>query len=182
MLKFWSKSILRIDIIYKTGVKNSQQNIKIDKITINMSLKSIVDSPKTILYPLISTKLITNQTPTVCKAKKSIALLKLRKGMLVGTKVTLRREVALNFLSLFIVTILPNNKDFKFYNLNNKGCLSVGLKNLFIFPQLSLLYDRLPKDMVGVMNINLNTKSKEYSKLFFTGMSIPMYRHTFNTS
>jgi large subunit ribosomal protein L5 len=173
MIKFWSKSILRIDTIYKIGIKNSQQNIKIDKITINMSLKSIVDSPKTILYPLISTKLITNQTPTVCKAKKSVALLKLRKGMLVGTNVTLRKEVALNFLALFIVVVLPNNKDLKFYNLNDKGCLCVGLKNLFIFPQLSLFYDRLPKDMIAVMNVNLNIKNKGYSKLFYTGISIP---------
>jgi len=172
MIKFWSKSILRIDSIYKTNIDNSQQTITIDKITINMCLKSIIDEPKTILYPLISTKLITNQNPIVCKAKKSIALLKLRKGMLTGTKVTLRKDVAFNFLNLFIFVILPNNKEFKFYNLNNKGCLSIGLKNLFVFPQLSSFYDRFPKDITGTINVNLNVKNKQCSLLFYTGLLI----------
>ena len=172
MIKFWSRSILRIDSIYKTNINNSQQNIKIDKITINMCLKSIIDEPRNILYPLISTKLITNQNPSVCKAKKSIASLKLRKGMITGVKVTLRKDSALNFLSLFVFVILPNNKEFNFYNLNNKGCLSIGIKNLFAFPQLNSLYDRFPKDMTGTINIDLNTKNKQYCFLFYTGLLI----------
>ena len=102
MIKFWSKSIIRIDSIYKININNSQQSIKLDKITINMCLKSIIDEPKAVLYPLITTKLITNQSPTICKAKKSIALLKLRKGMLTGVKVTLRKDIAFNFLLKYI--------------------------------------------------------------------------------
>lgn len=172
MIKFWSKSILRIDSIYKTNINNSQQSIKIDKITINMCLKSIVDEPKTILYPLITTKLITNQNPTVCKAKKSIALLKLRKGMLTGVKVALRKDSAFNFLNLFVFVILPNSKEFKFYNSNDKGCLSIGLKNLFAFPQINSFYDRFPKDITGTININLNIKNKNYCLLFYTGLLI----------
>ena len=172
MINFWSKSILRIDSIYKTNINNSQQSVKIDKIIINMCSKSIIDEPKMILYPLITTKLITNQTPIVCNAKKSIALLKLRKGMLTGTKATLRRSVAFNFLNLFIFIILPTNKEFDFYNVNNAGCLSIGLKDLFIFPQLSPFYDRFPKDMRGTINVNVNTKSKQYSLLFYTGLHI----------
>jgi large subunit ribosomal protein L5 len=174
MIKFWSTSILKTDSVYKINLKNCQQTIGIDKITINMCLKSIVEDPKTILYPLITTKLITNQTPVVCKAKRSIALLKLRKGMLTGTKVTLRKEVACNFLTLFISLILPNNKEFKFFNLNNKGCLSIGLKNLFAFPQLNSFYDRFPKDMTGTINITANIKKKEYSLLLYTGLLIPL--------
>lgn len=174
MINFWSKSILRIDAIYKTGINNSQQSIKINKITINMSLKSIIDEPKTILYPLIATKLITNQTPTVCKAKKSIALIKLRKGMLTGTKITLRKNVALNFLDFFVFVILPSHKEFKFYNINNIGCLSIGLKDLFIFPQLSSFYDRFPKDITGTINVDVNFKNKKYSSLFYTGLLISL--------
>ena len=172
MIKFWSKSIIRIDSIYKININNSQQSIKLDKITINMCLKSIIDEPKAVLYPLITTKLITNQSPTICKAKKSIALLKLRKGMLTGVKVTLRKDIAFNFLNLFIFVILPNSKEFKFYNLNDKGCLSIGLKNLFVFPQLSPFYDRFPKDITGTININLNVKNKKYCFLFYTGLLI----------
>ena len=172
MIKFWSKSILRIDSIYKTNISNSQQSIIIDKITINMCLKSIIDEPKAVLYPLIATKLITNQNPTICKAKKSIALLKLRKGMLTGVKVTLRKDIAFNFLNLFIFVILPNNKESKFYNLNNKGCLSIALKNLFAFPQLSSFYDKFPKDMTGTINVDLNIKNKQYCFLFYTGLLI----------
>ena len=172
MINFWSKSILRIDSIYKTSISNSQQSIKIDKITINMSLKSIIDEPKTILFPLIATKLITNQTPTLCKAKKSIAVMKLRKGMLTGTKIMLRKNAALNFLDLFVFIILPNHKDFKFYNVNNVGCLSIGIKDLFIFPQLSSFYDRFPKDIKGTINVNVNLKNKEYNSLFYSGLLI----------
>jgi ribosomal protein L5 len=94
--------------------------------------------------------------------------------MLTGTKVTLRKEVACNFLTLFISLILPNNKEFKFFNLNNKGCLSIGLKNLFAFPQLNSFYDRFPKDMTGTINITPNIKKKEYSLLFYTGLLIPL--------
>ena len=61
MIRFWCKSVLRVDSIYKINLSNSQKSIKIDKITINMCLKSIIDDPKTILYPLISTRLRTNQ-------------------------------------------------------------------------------------------------------------------------
>jgi hypothetical protein len=109
MIRFWSKSILRVDTIYKINISNSQQSIKIDKITINMCFKSIINEPKTILYPLIATKLITNQNPTVCKAKKSIALLKLRKGMLTSTKVTLRKETPL--IQVIDKPILPLEKE-----------------------------------------------------------------------
>lgn len=135
-----------------------------------MCLKTIVDEPKTILYPFISTKLITNQTPTVCKAKKSIAILKLRKGMLTGTKVTLRKSAAFNFLNMYVFVICPNNKDIKTHKLNNKGCLSIELKNLFVFPQLSIFYDRFPKNITGTINIDLKIKNNQYSTLFYTGL------------
>ncbi len=172
MINFWSKSVLRIDSIYKTNINNSQQSIKIVKITINMCFKSIIDEPKTILYPFMATKLITNQTPAVCKARKSIALLKLRKGMLTGTKVTLRKNVAFNFLDLFVFIVLPSHKEFRFYNVNNTGCLSIGIKSLFAFPQLSPFYDRFPKDISGTININVNNKNKKYNFLFYTGLLI----------
>lgn len=170
MIKFWCNSILRVDSIYKANLSNSQQNTKIEKITINMRLKSIIDEPRTILYPLIGTKLITNQTPTICKAKKSIASLKLRKGMLIGTKVTLRKNTAFNFLATFIFIILPSNKEFNICRLNNKGCLSMDLKNIFVFPQLNTFYERFPKSVSSTINIDLKIKNKNYSSLFFTGI------------
>jgi large subunit ribosomal protein L5 len=170
MIKFWCNSILRIDSIYKIHISNSQQNTSLEKITINMCLKSIIDEPKTILYPLLGTRLITNQTPTVCKAKKSIALLKLRKGMLTGTKVTLRKNTAFNFLNMFVFIICPNNKEFKTHKLNNKGCLSIEVKNLFIFPQLTIFYERFPKNITTTINIDLKIKNKQYCSLFYTGL------------
>lgn len=170
MIKFWCSSILRIDSIYKINISNSQENVSVEKITINMCLKSIIDEPKTILYPLIGTKLITNQVPTVCKAKKSIAFLKLRKGMLTGTKVTLRKNTAFNFLNMFVFIVWPNNKEFKIHRLNNKGCLSIELKNLFAFPQLNIFYERFPKNITSTINIDLKIKNKQISSLFYTGL------------
>jgi len=112
-LKSWHTNIFKIDSIYKANFVNSLQIPKIDKITINISSKSIIENPKSILYYVIGLKLISNQNPIICKAKKSIALFKIRKGMIIGSKVTLRNKFSYNFLSLFIPLVLPNLKKLK---------------------------------------------------------------------
>jgi large subunit ribosomal protein L5 len=172
-LKSWHKNILKIDSVYKANFVNSLQIPKIDKITINISSKSIIENPKSILYYVIALKLISNQNPIICKAKKSIALFKIRKGMIIGTKVTLRNEFSYNFLSLFIPLVLPNLKKLKSFSVT-KGSLSIGIRELLIFPQLNEYYDRFPKNISGIINISLDTQKTELSKIVFSSFQIPI--------
>jgi len=172
-LKSWHKNIFKIDSVYKANFVNSLQIPKIDKITINISSKSIIENPKSILYYVIALKLISNQNPIICKAKKSIALFKIRKGMIIGTKVTLRNEFSYNFLSLFIPLVLPNLKKLKSFSVT-KGSLSIGIRELLIFPQLNEYYDRFPKNISGIINISLDTQKTELSKIIFSSFQIPI--------
>jgi len=172
-LKSWYTNIFKIDSIYKANLINSLQIPKISKTTINISSKSIIENPKSILYYVISLKLITNQNPTICKAKKSIALFKIRKGMIIGSKVTLRNEFSYKFLSLFIPLVLPNLKKLKSFNVT-KGSLSIGVKELVNFPQLNEYYDKFPKNMSGIISISLNTQKTKFSKITFSSFQLPI--------
>ena len=172
-LKSWHTNIFKIDSIYKANFVKSLQIPKIDKITINISSKSIIENPKSILYYVIGLKLISNQNPIICKAKKSIALFKIRKGMIIGSKVTLRNKFSYNFLSLFIPLVLPNLKKLKSFNVT-KGSLSIGIRELLIFPQLNEYYDRFPKNISGIINISLDTQKTELSKITFSSFQIPI--------
>ncbi len=172
-LKSWHTNILKIDSIYKASFINSLQIPKINKVVINISSKSIIENPKSILYFVIALKLISNQSPIICKAKKSIALFKIRKGMIIGSKVTLRNEFSYNFLSLFIPLVLPNLKRLKPLNVT-KGSLSIGIRELLIFPQLNEYYDKFPKNMSGIINISLDTQKTKLSKMVFSSFQLPI--------
>jgi large subunit ribosomal protein L5 len=173
-IKTWSNNILKIDSIYKMNVSNSFEIPEIKNITLNICSRSIIEDPKTVLYSITALKLITNQKPITCKAKKSVAVFKLRKGVLVGAKVTLRKKEVYNFLTLFILLILPNMKEFKPCKVNNSASLSIGIKDLLVFPQLSNYYDKFPKNISGIININLSKKNPNLSNILLTGYQIPM--------
>ena len=172
-LKLWYQNIIKVDSIYKMNILNSLQLPKIESIGINICSQSIIDDPKSILYYVLALKLITNQSPTICKAKKSVALFKIRKGVLIGAKTTLRNDSLYNFLNLFLFLILPNLKDSKSYKLN-KGSLSIGIKDLLVFPQLSKYYDKFPKSLTAIINLNIGTKNRELSKFIFSSIQLPI--------
>lgn len=172
-LKSWHKNILKVDSIYKANFTNSLQLPKVNKVVINISSRSIIENPKSILYFVIALKLISSQSPIICKAKKSIALFKIRKGMIIGTKVTLRNEPSYNFLTLFIPLVLPNIKRLKAFNVT-KGSLSIGIKELLMFPQLNECYDKFPKNMSGIINISVDTKETKLSKMIFSSLQLPI--------
>lgn len=172
-LKSWYLNILKTDFIYKTNFLNPLQIPKINNTNININSKSIIENQKSILYSIIALKLISNQNPTINKAKKSIAVLKIRKGTLIGSRVTLRKKPSYNFLSLFIFLVMPNIKAIK--NLNvTKGSLSIGIKNLLVFPQLNECYDRFPNNINCIVNINCNIDNIQLSKILFSGFQIPI--------
>nr|YP_010577906.1 ribosomal protein L5 [Cryptomonas pyrenoidifera]UZP15126.1 ribosomal protein L5 [Cryptomonas pyrenoidifera] len=173
ILKSWYQRVIRVDSVYKINISNSLQLPKISHATLNICSKSIVEDPKSILYFMIALKLITCQVPIVCKAKKSIATFKIRKGILLGSKVTLRNNSLSNFLNLFIFLVLPNVKELKSYKLT-KGCLSIGISDLLIFPQLAKYYDKFPKNITCIVNLNINTRDESFSRYLFTSLQLPV--------
>ena len=171
--KVWFDNILRIDFIYKRRYLNVFKIPKINTINLSICSKLIIDNPKMVTLFIIAAKLITNHKPLVCKAKKSIALLKLRKGMLVGVKVILRKSIAYNFLTLLNLLVLPNIKNLRFNKINDKGSLSIGIKDLLVFPQLNIYYDKFPKEMSCIININGINKDLNSLRMLFTGLQLP---------
>ena len=93
--------------------------------------------------------------------------------MIIGSKVTLRNKFSYNFLSLFIPLVLPNLKNLKAFNVT-KGSLSIGIRELLIFPQLNEYYDKFPKNMSGIINISLDTQKTELSKMIFSSFQLPI--------
>ena len=132
---------------------------KLEKITINMGLGEAKDNPKIMETAVQELALITGQRPVVTKARKSIANFKLREGMSVGAKVTLRGDNMYIFADKLFNIALPRVRDFKGVNRNSfdgRGNYSLGIKEQLIFPEI--IYDQV--DMIKGMNIVFTTTAK----------------------
>lgn len=128
-------------LMEKFGYKNVMQIPKLEKIVINMGLGSGKDNPKVIKAAVDELATITGQAPVVTKAKKSVANFKVREGMSVGAKVTLRGERMYEFLDRFISISLPRVRDFRGVNPNSfdgRGNYTLGIKEQLIFPEINI--------------------------------------------
>lgn len=146
-------------LMKKFGYKSVMQIPKLEKIVINVGCGEARDNPKVLEAVISDISQITGQKPVVCKAKKSVANFKLREGMNVGVKVTLRGERMYEFLDRFFNIALPRVRDFRGINPNSfdgRGNYSVGIKEQLIFPEID--YDKV--DKVRGMDINLTTTAK----------------------
>ncbi len=146
-------------LMKKFGYKSVMQIPKLDKIVVNVACGEARDNPKIIEAVVADISLITGQKPVVCKAKKSVANFKLREGMSVGVKVTLRGDRMYEFLDRFFNIALPRVRDFRGINPNSfdgRGNYSVGIKEQLIFPEID--YDKI--DKVRGMDISLITTAK----------------------
>lgn len=146
-------------LMKKFGYKSVMQIPKLDKIVVNVACGEGRDNPKIIEAVVADISLITGQKPVVCKAKKSVANFKLREGMNVGVKVTLRGDRMYEFLDRFFNIALPRVRDFRGINPNSfdgRGNYSVGIKEQLIFPEID--YDKI--DKVRGMDISLITTAK----------------------
>jgi large subunit ribosomal protein L5 len=143
----------------KFKYKNVMEVPKLEKITINMGLGEAKDNPKIMETAVQELALITGQRPVVTKARKSIANFKLREGMSVGAKVTLRGDNMYIFADKLFNIALPRVRDFKGVNRNSfdgRGNYSLGIKEQLIFPEI--IYDQV--DMIKGMNIVFTTTAK----------------------
>ena len=146
-------------LMEKFGYKNPMQVPKLEKITINMGLGDAKDNAKLMEGAVEELALISGQRPVVTKAKKSVANFKVRTGMSVGTKVTLRGENMYVFADKFFNIVLPRVRDFRGVSKNSfdgRGNYSMGLKEQSIFPEI--VYDRI--DKVKGMNVIFTTSAK----------------------
>ena len=143
----------------KFGYKSIMQVPKLEKIVINMGVSDVKDNSKALRRSNGRFELIAGQKPIVTKAKKSIAAFKLREGMNIGCKVTLRSTKMYDFATKFFNVALPRVRDFKGVNPNSfdgRGNYNMGVKEQIIFPEIE--YDKI--DKVRGMDIVFVTTAK----------------------
>ena len=159
----------------KFQYKNNMEVPKLEKITINMGLGEAKDNPKMMETAVAEIALITGQRPVVTKAKKSVANFKVRQGMPVGAKVTLRGENMYEFADKFFNIALPRVRDFKGVSKNSfdgRGNYSMGIKEQLIFPEIN--YDKV--DKIKGMNIVFTTTAKtdEEAAALLSALGMPL--------
>ncbi len=126
--------------------KNAMMTPKLEKVVINMGLGDAVNDRKVIESAIADLTLIAGQKPVITKARKSIANFKLRDGMAIGVKVTLRKDRMYEFIDRFITVALPRVRDFRGLNaksFDGKGNFAMGLKEHIVFPEID--YDKVDK-------------------------------------
>ena len=158
----------------KCGYKNVMELPKIEKVIINMGVGEAVGNPKALDAAVADLTLIAGQKPVVTRAKKSIATWKVRQGMPIGAKVTLRGVRMYQFLDKFMNIALPRVRDFQGVSgkaFDGRGNYSVGLKEQLIFPEID--YDKI--DKVRGMNVVIVTTAKtdEEAKELLALMGMP---------
>lgn len=161
----------------KFHYSNVMEIPKIEKVVVNMGLGEAKDNPKEIQVAVAELAKITGQHPVITKAKKSVANFKVREGMSVGAKLTLRGENMYEFLDRLISIALPRVRDFKGVNPNafdGRGNYTLGVKEQLIFPEIE--YDKI--DKVRGMDITFVTTAKtdEEARELLALMGIPFSR------
>ena len=158
----------------KFGYKNVMEVPKLDKIVINMGVGEAKDNAKVLDTAIKDLEIISGQKPVITRAKKSIANFKLREGMPIGCKVTLRGDKMYEFADRLINLALPRVRDFRGVNANafdGRGNYALGIKEQIIFPEIE--YDKV--DKVRGMDIIFVTtaKSDEEARELLTQFGMP---------
>jgi large subunit ribosomal protein L5 len=170
-LKTVYREQIRAKMKEQFGYTNEMQVPKLDKIVVNMGVGEAVADSKKINAALKDLMAITGQKPAATKARKSIAAFKLREGMTIGAKVTLRKERMYEFLDRLITIALPRVKDFRGLNGNSfdgRGNYAMGLKEHLVFPEIN--YDQIEQvwgmDIVVCTTAKTNEEAKALLKEF----------------
>ena len=157
-------------LMKKFGYKSVMQIPKLDKIVINVGCGEARDNAKVIDAIMIDLAAITGQKPVVCKAKKSVANFKLREGMPIGVKVTLRQDKMWEFIDRLFNIALPRVRDFRGISADSfdgRGNYALGIKEQLIFPEIE--YDKIDKirglDIVIVTTAKTDEEARELLSL-----------------
>lgn len=158
-------------MISKFGYKNVMQVPKLSKIVVNMGVGEAKDNSKVLDAAVNDMTIITGQHPIITKAKKSIANFKIREGMPIGCKVTLRGDKMYDFADRLINLALPRVRDFRGVSADSfdgRGNYALGLKEQLIFPEIE--YDQVDKvrgmDVVFVTTAKTDEEARELIRLF----------------
>ena len=158
-------------MIKKFGYKNIMEVPKLDKIVVNMGVGEAKDNAKLLESAAKDLEIITGQKPVLTKAKKSIANFKIREGLAIGCKVTLRGERMYEFLDRLVNLALPRVRDFRGVNPNafdGRGNYALGIKEQLIFPEIE--YDTVDKvrgmDVIVVTTAKTDEEARELLRLF----------------
>jgi large subunit ribosomal protein L5 len=168
------EKVVKPNLMKEFGYKNPLQAPRLEKIVINMGVGEAVQDGKRVDAAVQELSLITGQRPVVTRAKKSIATFKLRQGMPIGAKVTLRKERMYEFLDRLITVALPRVRDFRGVPANSfdgRGNYSLGLKEQIVFPEID--YDRV--DQVRGMDVVIVTTAKtdDEARALLRGFDMP---------
>ena len=158
-------------MIERFGYKNKLEVPKLDKIVINMGVGEATQDKKKVETAAAELQQIAGQKPVITKAKKSIAQFKLREGMPIGCKVTLRRDRMFEFLDRLVTIALPRVRDFRGLNaksFDGRGNYAMGLKEQIIFPEIN--YDQIDKvrgmDVIITTTAKTDEEARELLRLF----------------
>ena len=177
-LKSEYQARIRAAMKEKFGYTNEMQIPKIDKIVVNMGIGEAVADSKKAAAAIKDLALITGQKPQPTKARLSVATFKLREGMVIGAKVTLRRERMYEFLDRLITIALPRVRDFrglKATSFDGRGNYALGLKEHIVFPEIN--YDQI--DQMWGMDIVVATTAKtdEEASALLTEFQFPFVKN-----
>jgi large subunit ribosomal protein L5 len=158
-------------MIERFGYKNRLQVPRLEKIVINMGVGEATQDKKKVEQAAAEMEAIAGQKPVITKAKKSIAQFKLREGMPIGCKVTLRRDRMYEFLDRLVTIALPRVRDFRGLNprsFDGRGNYAMGLKEQIVFPEIN--YDQIDKvrgmDVIITTTANTDEEARELLRLF----------------
>jgi len=158
-LKEYYKKEVVPALVKEFGYKNMMQVPKLDKIVVNMGLGEAIQNVKALYSAADEISRITGQKPVITKAKKSISTFKLRQGMSIGCRVTLRGDRMYEFFDRFVNIALPKVRDFRGISpksFDGRGNFATGLREQIIFPEIE--YDKIEK--TRGMNIVITTTAK----------------------
>ena len=162
------------DLIKEFGYKNAMEAPRLDKIVLNMGVGEGVNDKKKVIAAAQDLGLIAGQKPVITKAKKSIAAFKLRDGMTIGCKVTLRRDKMYEFLDRLITVALPRVRDFRGISpksFDGSGNFALGLKEQIVFPEID--YDKV--DQIRGMHVVICTTARtdDEARSLLKGFDMP---------
>ncbi|MNO78905.1 50S ribosomal protein L5 [compost metagenome] len=158
----------------KFGYKSIMQVPKLEKIVINMGVSDVKESSKALDYAINDLTIISGQKPIITKAKKSIAAFKLREGMNIGCKVTLRSDKMFDFATKLFNVALPRVRDFKGVSpksFDSRGNYSMGVKEQLIFPEIE--YDKIDKTRGMDIIFVTTAKTDEEAKALLSMLGLP---------
>jgi large subunit ribosomal protein L5 len=174
-LKERYESQVRGQLGERFGYRNAHQIPKLEKVVVNMSVGEAIVNPKALDAAVSELTAITGQKPVIAKAKKSIAAFKLRAGVNLAARVTLRGERMYVFLDKLFNIVLPRIRDFRGLparSFDGRGNYSLGLREQLVFPEIN--YDKVDKPRGMDIAIVTTATTDDEASAFLTAMGLPL--------